>query len=101
MKWFSKRVLVVVAGLATFACGGSSTTTPTAPTGSATLQTFTGGFGASSSGPAHNFTIGQSNGLLNIVLTSVTNASDGSALTVALGLALGSQSSSGCVAISG
>jgi len=101
MKWFSKRVLVVVAAVATFACGSSSNSTPTSPTGNATLETFTGGFDIGGSGPVHQFTIQQSGGLLNVILTSVTNVSTGAAAGVPLTLALGSQSSSGCVAISG
>ena len=86
MKWFCKRVFIVVTLVATFACGGSSTTTPTAPTGNASLETFTGGFDIAGSGPVHNFTISKSNGLLNIVLTSVVNTSTSAAAGVAVGL---------------
>jgi hypothetical protein len=98
MKGFRSAVMAAVIAMSV-ACG-SSTSTPTAPTGNATTVTFTGGFGVGGSGPPHNFTIAQSNGLLNIVLTAVNNP-DGTAAGVALGLALGSQSSSGCVGISG
>src|SRR5437764_7882199 len=100
MSWFCKRVLIMVALVATVACG-SSNATPTAPTGSATTETFTGGFDIGGSGPVHQFTIQKSNGLLNMVLTSVTATATNAPAGVALGLALGSQSSSGCVAISG
>ena len=101
MSWFSKRVLIVVSMLAAAACGGSSNSTPTAPTGSAATETFTGAIDVGNAGPVHNFTIQQSNGLLNIVLTSVVNTTTNAAAGVAMGLALGSQSSGGCVAISG
>jgi hypothetical protein len=102
MSWFCKRVLIMVALGAAFACGGSnSNSTPTAPSGSANTEKFTGGFDVGGSGPVHVFTINQSNGLLNIVLTAVTNTTTGAPAGVAVGLALGSQSSSGCVAISG
>ena len=64
MSWFSKRVLIVVSMVAAAACGGSSNSTPTAPTGSANTETFTGSIDVGSAGPVHNFTIQQSNGHL-------------------------------------
>jgi hypothetical protein len=101
MSWFCKRVFIVSALLAAVACGGSSNDTPTAPTGDATKETFTGGFDPNGSGSPHQFTIQKSNGLLNLILTSVTVVSTGAPAGVPLTLALGSQSTSGCVAISG
>lgn len=101
MSWFCKRVFVLVALVSAVACGGSSNSTPTAPTGNAMTETFTGGFDVAGVGPVHNFTIQQSNGLLNMVLTSVTNVTTAAPAGVAVGIALGSQTSGGCVAISG
>jgi hypothetical protein len=99
MKWF--RTAAIAAVIAMSVACGSSTSTPTAPTGASKTETFTGGFDVGGAGPVHNFTIAQSNGLLNIVLTAVTNTTTNTAAGVAVGLALGSQSSGGCVAISG
>ena len=101
MSWFCKRAFIMVALVATVACGGSSNSTPTAPTGNATLETFSGAIDVAGVGPVHQFAIQQSNGLLNLVLTSVTNTATSAPAGVAMGIALGSQSSSGCVAISG
>src|SRR4029450_7162484 len=101
MSWFCKRAFIMVALVATVACGGSSNDTPTAPTGNATLESFSGGLDVARVAPVHQFAIQKSNGLLNLVLTSVTNTATSAAAGVAVGIALGSQSSSGCVAISG
>src|SRR5436190_22487404 len=101
MSRFYPRVLVVLAVVGISACGGSSNSTPTAPSGNATVETFNGAFDPKGVGPVHNFTIQQSNGLLNLVLTAVTDVTTSAPAGIAVGLALGSQSSSGCVAISG
>jgi hypothetical protein len=62
------------------------------------LETFSGAIDVAGVGPVHQFAIQQSNGLLNLVLTSVTNTATSAPAGVAMGIALGSQSSSGCVA---
>jgi hypothetical protein len=64
-------------------------------------ETFTGGFEIQGVGPVHNFSIQKSNGLLNMVVTAVTSVATAAPAGVPVGIALGSQTSGGCVAISG
>jgi hypothetical protein len=100
MSWFCKRVLIGIALVAAFGCG-SSNDTPTAPSGNATIEKFTGGFEIAGVGPVHQFAIQKNNGLLNMVVTAVTTSGTETPAGVAVGIALGSQTSGGCVAISG
>ena len=83
--------------LAASACGGSSTTAPTA-TGAITPPTtevFTGTVAVGGSA-SHAFTVVLSNGLLNVTLTAA-----GPPSTVTVGLGIGAPSGSTCAFFSG
>ena len=90
--------LALSTGLAASACGGSSTTAPTATgatTTPPTTEVFTGTVAVGGSA-SHAFTVVLSNGLLNVTLTAA-----GPPSTVTVGLGIGAPSGSTCAFFSG
>ena len=86
----SLRWGAVAAALALAACGGSSATTPTAPS---TTDTFTGTIAAGGV-DAHTFAVAQA-GSLTVTLTTLSPQS-----TITVGLGLGQPSGATCSLIS-
>jgi hypothetical protein len=77
-------------------CTGGGPDSATGPSGPTTTERFTGQVDVGGRGPVHNFTVNQSNGTLTLVVKQAGPPSD-----VFVGLALGSQTADGCVAITG
>lgn len=76
--------LVIATVAALSACSGSSTSSlPTAPSANPTSETFTGTVPVGGS-DTHNFTVGQSNGQVNVTLTAA-----GPPATIYMGLGVG------------
>ena len=89
--------LALTALLAASACGGSSTTAPTAtaPITPPTTEVFTGTVSVGGS-DSHTFTVVLSNGQLNVILTAA-----GPPSTITVGLGIGAPSGSTCAFFAG